>query len=188
MKTQMEKMMILNPFMDDVSTIPGTRILSNQRGIHGTSVVDPRNPDRFWTIQWLFAPLPTRLLGGVRAMLTDVKGFITFCNQRDLEVILKMARPGSYCKWAREDYPEPGQVAWYGLCCDEIDLEDDLFMRECEIRTHYTEAPYLPTGMELLRRVHFDENSDAEEMLTLLGDCDMDTGAWPDSPRQRLHS
>jgi hypothetical protein len=130
---------------------------------------------------WLFSPLPTRLLGGIRALLCDSKGFITFCNQRDLEVLIGMYKPGDYCKWAKDKYPEPGTVKWYGLCCDEIDLQDDLFARECQLREEHKELGYLPTGMELIRRVHFDENSDGEEMLTLLGDCDMDTGIYPDT-------
>ena len=171
---------ILNPFSDDLTTIPGTRILENSWGMSGLEVNDPEESGRRWTIHWLLAPIRGRALGGVRALMGDQKGFVTFCNQRDLEVMLGIGRPGSHCYWLREDYPEPGARNWFGPCCDEEDLRDDLHSRECQLREQYVGHPCLPPGLELIRRVHVDLNNDVEEMLTLLGDADMDTGVYPD--------
>ena len=177
---------ILNPADDPLITIPGTRILEDAHGLSGKQVRDPAEFERVWTILWLLAPIRGRALGGIRATLSDQKGFVTFCNQRDLEVLLGIVRPGNFCHWLRSDYPEPGDRNWFGFCCDEEDLRDDLHSRECQLREQYVDHPYLPTGLELTRRVHFDQGNDAEEMVTLLGDIDPLTGIYPDSRIETL--
>lgn len=177
---------ILNPTEDPLTTIPGTRILESAWGLNGVQINDPVEAGRVWTILWLLKPIRGRALGGIRAALSDQKGFVTFCNQRDLEVMLGIGRPGSICYWLRTDYPEPGARDWFGFCCDDEDLRDDLHSRECQLREQYVGHPYLPTGMELTRRVHFDLNNDAEEMVTLLGDIDPLTGMYPDSRIETL--
>lgn len=171
---------ILNPYEDKLTTIPGTRILDNPWGVCGLQVDDPLERGRVWTIHWLLTPIRGRALGGIRALMGDQKGFVTFCNQRDLEVMLGIGKPDRYCYWLKEDYPEPGARNWFGPCCDEEDLKDDLHSRECQLREQYAGHPSLPTNMELVRRVHLDTDNDVEETLVLLGDMDMTTGVYPD--------
>lgn len=178
---------LLNPSIDNPAVIPGTRMLGDALGLSGVVVLDPLEPWRQWSIQWLFAPLPGRSLGGVRARLVDSKGFITFCNQRDLEVILNHGAPGQYCQWTGKHYVSPGDPEWYGLCCDEEDLRDDLFEYECRTREHYKNYAYLPTGLEFARRVHLEANQDVEELHTLLWDMDPDTRHYPDPTLQNVH-
>ena len=172
--------MLLNPATHNPAVIPGTRMLEDPLGLSGTTVTDPLEPWRMWSVQWLLAPIPGRRLAGVRGKLVDTKGFITFCNQRDLEVLLGHARPGDWCQWAAQRYVGPEDQQWYGLCCDDEDLKDDLFEHECRVRQAYAGWPYLPTGLEYTRRVHLDVNNDAEELHTLLWDMDPDTRQYPD--------
>lgn len=160
--------------------IPGTRMLEDALGFSGMHVQDPLEPWRPWTIQWLLAPIPGRHLGGFRAKLVDQKGFISFCNQRDLEVMIGHGKPGTYCHWTGRDYPTPGESDWYGLCCDDEDLRDDLFERECRLREEYVGHHYLPTGLEIRRRLHIDQGVDTEELHTLLWDMDVNTRQYPD--------
>lgn len=155
-------------------------MLEDALGLSGTTILDPLEPYRAWTIQWIFAPIHGRKLGGVRAKLVDAKGFITFCNQRDLEVILKQGTPGQYCRWSGGRYVAPDDREWCGLCCDEEDLRDDLFEYECRVREAYAAYPYLPQGLEYRRLIHLDVDNDAEELHTLLWDMDPDTYAYPD--------
>ena len=177
--------MLLNPNKVRVPTIPGTRILAVDFGVAGFQYRDPATPTRTWTIQCLFAPIPRRALGGIRAKLVDDKGFISFCNQRDLEILLGIAAPGEYCYWADEDYPEIGSREWYGLCVDDEDLVDDLHERELRLREHY--PGILPNNLELVRRIH-DSGADAEELYVLLWDMDRRTGLGPDSRLETIDS
>lgn len=172
---------LLNPATANLSVIPGTRMLEDALGLSGAVVPDPHEPWRHWTIQWLLAPIPGRHLGGVRAKLIDTKGFVTFCNQRDLEVLMQHGKPGQYCQWTGKNYVSPNDSEWCGLCCDEEDLRDDLFERECRAREHYKEYPYLPQGLEFTRRLHLELNQDVEELYTLLWDMDPDTYQYPDT-------
>lgn len=164
----------------DLKIIPGTRLLEDPLGLQGTYVMDYAEPDRRWTIQWLLAPVRGRFLGGIRAKLIDEKGFISFINQRDLEVSLGHAKPGDYCPWCGTDYASPADDEWLGLCCDTEDLQDDLFERECWLRQQLNQ-PWLPTGLEIKRHLHLDERNDVEELNVLLGDINRLTGEYPDS-------
>lgn len=171
--------MLLNPYTTHVQTLPGTRILTETLGLIGAVIPDLYESSRRWTIISLYAPIAGRALSGIRAKLEDQKGFVTFCNQRDLEVLIGLAKPGDYCLWAREEYPEPRSRDFYGLCVDSEDLEDDLYDREILIRA---ELPgVLPNGIELTRRIHIDgPNVDVEEFDLFLDDCDPITGLGPD--------
>ncbi len=177
--------MLLHPFQDKIHTFPGTRILQDTLGIVGVQFYDLYEPDRVWTIQSLYAPVIKRALGGIRARVMDQKGFVSFVNQRDLEVILGLARPGTYCAWTQEDYPEPGDPLWFGLCVDGDDLADDLHERELFLRAYAANAT-LAAGQELLRRVHREQGSDEEELLTLRWDADPETGVSPDGRLETL--
>lgn len=172
--------MLTSPQSHRLPVIPGTRLLEDPLGLAGVGVQDPLEPNRQWTIQWMLAPVPGRFLTGVRAKLVDEKSFVTFCNQRDLEVLLGYGTPGKLCKWTGQDYPAPGGDEWFGFCCDEEDLRDDLFERECWLRQQLKDHPYLPTGLEITRRLHIDDRRDVEQLDTLLWDMDPETRNYPD--------
>jgi hypothetical protein len=147
-------------------------------GVVGFQYKDPTTPNRTWVVQALLAPIKNRHLGGIRAKLCDDKGFITFCNQRDLEILTGIARPGDFCYWMEEHYPEMTDREWYGLCVDDEDLIDDLHERELRLREQH--PGILPTYIEIARRIH-SSGKDAEELFTLLGDVDFCTGYGPDT-------
>ena len=166
----------------ELRIIPGTRMLEDPLLSVGCPVTDFREPWRHWKLHWVFAPIPGRRLGGVRAKLIDHKGFVGFLNQRDLEVSLGHGKPGQWCEWLGAKYVSPDDNEWCGICCDSEDLKDDLFERECWLRQQpeLAQYPYLPTNLELKRRIHLDVNNDVEELSTLRGDIDFDTGHYPD--------
>ncbi len=179
--------MIVNPYSPEgqvlLATIPGTYIIEDSLGIVGATVREPTNVVREWTIRALYAPIKGRLLGGFRAKLEDQKGFITFCNQRDLEVLLDVASPGGYCVWLDSEYPEPGSHDWYGFCVDEQDLNDDLYDRELEARAQFPRDVVLQSGLSFDRRVHDGVNNDFIETMTLLWDINPETWVGPDPRR-----
>lgn len=170
--------MLLNPYRVTVQAIPGSRILQDSLGLIGATVEDPKEPERFWTIVNAYAPINGRMVGGIRVKLEDTRGFITFCNQRDLELILGLAKPGDICPWLNRDYPSFDEESFYGLCADEEDLRDDLYDRELELRA--TNTGVLQFGTELYRRVHLSRKNDHEELLMMTYDCDPETGYGPD--------
>jgi len=170
--------MIINPFKYRPSTIPGTRILEDTFGLDGFQYTEPSKPERVWVLQYLLAPVPGRALGGIRARFVDSKGFVTFCNQRDLEVITGLVSPGDWCEWLNDTYPDPTDPSWYGLCVDNEDLMDDLQDRELRLREQYPGV--LPSNLEIYRLVH-DDGSDRKELHQLLWDADAITGESPDS-------
>ena len=178
--------MIINPYSPEgqvlLAPIPGTHILEDSLGIVGATFRDPLNLMREWTIRSLYTPVPSRQLGGLRAKLEDQKGFVTFCNQRDLEVLLDVASPGAYCVWLDGKYVEPGEREWIGLCVDELDLLDDLFDRELEARAQLPRPDMvLQPGLNFERHVHDGQYNDFAEHMMLRFDMDPDTGSGPDS-------
>ena len=170
--------MLLNPFQATIQVIPGSRILTETLGLFGVSIEDPVQVGRRWTITGLYGPVFGRKLGGIRAKLEDDKGFITFCNQRDLEMLIGLASPGNFCPWTSSTYPEWDSSDFYGLCADDDDLRDDLYDRELTLRAQ--QPGVIPFGQELIRRVHTDAKRDFEELYTMLYDCDPITGYGPD--------
>lgn len=170
--------MLINPCKTQLPTIPGTRILEDTLGIVGFQYTDPKNPNRVWTLQHLLAPVRKRALGGIRAKFLDHKDFSAYCNQRDLEVLLGIAKPEEYCHWLNDEYKGPKDREWYGLCMDDNDLQDDLYERELRIREH--NPGVLPQHIEITRRFH-DGGTDVEELLILLWDVDTVTGISPDT-------
>jgi len=170
--------MLINPSRDTVDVIEGTPFVQDQRLSQyiGARVLygDPR---RLWSIQSFLLPAPRRALGGLRAKLQDQKGFVTFCNQRDLEVLLGLGSPNETCFWLGKKYVEPGDNSWVGFYVDEDDLRDDLYERELLIRCEY---PLIPEGTTLNRLIHVEQGVDVEETYLLLGDWDQDLGIAPD--------
>ncbi len=178
--------MLLNPYRFPIQVLPGSRILTETLGLVGSSVEDPAEAGRLWVITNLYGPIHSRKLGGIRAKLQDQKGFVTFCNQRDLEMLLGLASPGNLCIWLDDVYPEWGSPDFFGLCADDDDLHDDLYDRELEVRASCGTGVVIPYGYELTRRVHLDRKFDHEELHMMLYDCDRQTGYGPDPRMQTL--
>lgn len=176
--------MLLNPFQHSLPVIPGTRMLSEGLGVIGTEISDPVAPGRIWTVVNLYAPVSGRKLNGIRARLQDQKEFVTFCNQRDLEVLIELAKPGDWCKWAGEEYIEPGERGWFGFCMDGTDLTDDLYERELLLRASYPGVPL--SNAEITRRVHPDQGVDCEDLWILLSDTN-ESGYGPDTRFETLY-
>jgi hypothetical protein len=170
---------LVNPYAQPLPLHGGSRMLQLTLGVVGFRLADPAAPNRLWTVQALYAPIPGRRLGGLRAKLTDQSGFVTFCNQRDFEVLLGVAEPGSWCPWAEQNYVEPGDQEWYGLCADSDDLVDDLYERELAMRIP-EQNWMLPPAAEIVRLVHTDAGCDFQDLLILVRDYDPDTGYGPD--------
>jgi len=177
--------MIINVYRNPPTAIPGTRLLETTLGIVGTRIPDPDNARRVWEVQSLYLPLHGRAIGGVRTKLVDQKGFVTFCNQRDLEVMLGVGRPSEYCIWAGDEYVAPDDERWCGFCCDDEDLRDDLFEREMFLRAQMPSG-VLSSNLDIERCVHLEKGDDFEELHVLLGDMDFDTGMFPDSRFETL--
>lgn len=183
--------MLVHPYNErdkpKLETFVGTRLLRDDLGLAGVTVKDPDDSERIWRIQSVYAPLPRRHgVGGVRTKLVDQYDFITFCNQRDLEVLLELGTPGRYCPWTGGEYVEPGDREWFGFCVDEEDLLDDLYDRETLLR-QTCPLPILPRHLEISRLVHSGGRSgNVEELWTLLWDMDPETGLCPDSRLETL--
>lgn len=179
--------MIVDPY-GQLPILPGTRLLTTDFGLGGQQFDDPKEKNRVWTIWRLFCPIATRAIGGIRAKVVDNKGFISFMNQRDLELMLGYAKPGDWCKWARSHYPGVNDDVdgWYGLFCDEDDLRDDLHEFELVSRNQYAQYGYLPSGIEYKRDVHLDLEKDRTELFTFLWDRDPATGVGPDGRLETL--
>jgi hypothetical protein len=153
--------MMINPFNDGIRTIEGTPFvqelaLSDFIGMR----VHSENPKRVWVIQGFLLPSRKRAIQGIRAQVRDQKGFVTFCNQRDLEVLLGLGLPGNMCHWLGRRYAAPGDEDWIGFHSAEDDLWDDLYERELCVRCDY---PTIPEGTTVNRYVHLERGIDVEE-------------------------
>lgn len=178
--------MILNPTkQNDLLQVFGdTRLLVHDFDLVGTSLGDPKDSSRVWTIHNLFKPLP-RCIGGIRARCLDQKGFMSFIDQMSLEVLLGMGAPGDECVWADRSYPSPSDRDWFGFCCDYLDVLDDLYVRELGLRRDY---PILPAGMEISFYVHSDHQADAIDRYYLIWDGNRETGISPDTRMSTIES
>lgn len=170
--------MLVNPYTAQLAALEGSRLIRDERvdQLIGLEVQNG-DPRRVWTIQSFLLPT-SRALGGVRAKLQDQKGFISFLNQRDLEVLLGLAEPGDPCLWLGSDYVGPQDEDWIGLYTDQEDLADDLYERELYIREAY---PLIPEGTSLTRHIHIEHGVDVEETYVLTWDADLESGLSPDS-------
>lgn len=181
--------MLVNVFAERwrVPTHEGTRMIQTDLGILGAEIYDPKEPLRRWFVESLFAPVPGRALGGIRAKLVDEKGFVSFLNQRDLEVSIGMATPGKWCIWAGHAYVDAEHEDWFGVCADEEDLLDDLQEREFLLRAGSLQGVLYPP-LEITRRVHTEARNDFEEDHVLLWDMDPETGLGPDLRLETIKS
>lgn len=177
--------MITNVYRDRPNAYPGTRVLEQDYGVVGHALLDLKNMQRIWTLIRLYAPVEGRAVGGLRAKLVDAKGFITFCNQRDLEVMLGLGHPGEPCLWGKGRYVGSDDPDWFGFCCDDDDLLDDTLEHELAYRARVPGGVLVPP-LEIQRRVHMDEAYDFEETLVFLSDVDPQTGYYPDTRFETL--
>ncbi len=178
--------MLLNPFTHSLDRycIEHSRMLGESfelNKIVGQSILDPATPNRIWTLYCWYAPVKRRL-GGLRAKFVDQKGFTTFCNQRDLELMLGLAQPGDWCRWTNAHYPERNSAEFYGFCMDEIDICDDLHAWEMQKRIEYWNQGHaiIPETFDISRRLHIGANNDVEQIDVFLFDYNPDTGMGPD--------
>ncbi len=183
-------MAIVNPYRerDRLLTVPGTRVLQDSFGLMGASFEDPIESGRSWVIVGVYAPIPGRALGGIRVKVMDAKGFISFLNQRDLEVMLGLASCGDYCPWLDKQYAYVNDYTdgWVGLMADREDLGDDLFERELKTREQHGWG-VLPE-LELTRLVHKSDNKDVQRLDILMWDADPETGLGPDPSLKNIWS
>ena len=178
--------MLLNPHRDRPAVIPGTRTLEDTLELIGGRIPNPHDPRRVWEVHSLFAPLPTRALGGIRIRVVDQKEFVSFCNQRDFEFLLGMGAPGQLCPWLDAPYVHWEDSDWCGFCCDEEDLLDDLYERESLLRIEleFAGIGFLPSNAQITRRVHLELGVEAEDLFVLTVDETM----FPDPRFQTLES
>ena len=157
-------------------------------GIEGYSLQDPLDARRIWQIQSIYLPAPGRMIGGIRAKMRDQKGFITFCNQRDLEVLMGYGVAGDFCPWLDGPYVDMDDPEWFGLCCDDDDLLDDLYEREWFLRGQLPDynLGVITPDYSLQRRVHLSHHNDVEDSFVMLGDIEPETLASPDTRFETL--
>ncbi len=178
-------------------TVPGTRMLNtdSQVGqwlwgkVMNQRFYDFDDRNRIWTVSNVYSGVRGRRVGGIRVKLEDSKGFVTFCNQRDLEVLMGLAKPGQWCRWMGSHYPDLGSPDFHGFYMDDEDLRDDLLDRELLTRMVYLQEhqmSVLPNNLEIRRRLHMDDGSDYEELLVFLGDFDPNTRVSPDAKLETI--
>ena len=157
--------MLINPYLNpNLPVVPGTRMLREDFGLVGFALADPTTPGRTWNVQSVYAPLWERKLSGIRIKLIDNKNFVTFCNQRDFEVLLGIGAPGNWCQWADQEYVGQDDENWFGFCMDDPDLVDDLYERELELLAQYQLGQVDWSSTEISRRIHLGDQSDAEDL------------------------
>lgn len=181
--------MLINPLVS-YPMEPNSRLLSDDFGLVGQQLHDPHHKGRYWKIVGIYAPVSDQgVRAGIRARVIDGNSmedgdaFVSFINQRDLEVLLGVRDPGDWCVWLGEEYVSHEHYKWYGFCCDQLDLNDDLQARELSLRAAQLElsgSVLLPTGLEITRLVHRGKHDDIEELLQMAGDFDRGTGQYPD--------
>lgn len=128
--------------------------LIDELGLPGQQLFDDET-SRIWTVIAVYAP--RSVTGGVRIKLNDNRGFVSFLEQEDYEVIFDMVQPGDICPWSGRKYAGPGDRDWNGLYADDFDLKDDLYDRHQEFVRIYN--GYVPTDALIQRCVH-SENRD----------------------------
>lgn len=180
--------MLFNPYSEQgrglLQVVPGTRVLQHQLGLPNAVVEDPMEAGRMWRAHAVYSPIPGRAIGGVRVKLIDCKGFTTFCNQRDLELLLGLAKPGDWCPWMGTEYPGINDECegWFGLCMDHPDVVDDLYETELLLRAQHLGGVLDPRTISgVTRRLHLDPKRDVERVDVFLWDADPETGLGPDA-------
>lgn len=167
------------PLGKGLEVIPGTRLLASTFGLIGKTCYDPKNNKRIWTV--VNELRPATAADYIRLRVIDQRGFISFINQVDFYLLAGLAKPGNVDPWSSQEYPEIGDEVggWVGLHADADDLDDDLHIRELELRQEIGWEVPLPS-LELTRYVHTTDTKDEALLEMLLWDADPTTGVGPD--------
>ena len=172
-----------------ITVVPGSRIVEGPAEylvFVGRNFEDPKDVGRVWTVQHMYAPIPgTRLSGTpcvyLRARVLDQYGFSSFINERDLELLLEVAKPGAYCPMTGGAYPgiRDEQDGWHGFNMGLEEIEDDLqFLEMTVVRPQ--NSGLVPYGAELIQRIHREEDIDIEKRWSAGCDWDPYTRQGPD--------
>lgn len=155
---------LINPFTEPhrLRVHQGTRLLIDDAGLLGKTFTDETGND--WQIIGVYAPLPGRKISGIRARVIDDDDYTSFINQRDLEVLLGIGKPGSRCNWTGEAYPSHESPEWVGVFCDDDDSLDDLNAREMELLS----MNQLHEGSTIQRKIHVTNKRRFEEYFILI--------------------
>jgi len=132
-------------------------MLPDTFGLIGYQVKDPVVKNRHWSVSGFFYPTNRY---GLRVRLVDNRGFSTFINQRDFEHLIGMYDSGDECPWLDEPYVNVDSRQYVGFTMDQIDLQDDLYVREIE-DIGFDIALYT----EIERRIHFDGGDYLERLF-----------------------
>ncbi len=174
------------PLTKEFEVIPGTRLLTSLLGLWGRTFQDPIMPQRRWTVENTLCPVleerTTLLTRSVRSKdplrlrVVDQYGIVSFIGQFDFELLCGDAKPGDINPWTQEERYEIGdrRRGWVGLHAYPDDVEDDLFLRELELRQQndYRVSDLLLHGFDLPRYLHTGERVDEQFLDTYLGDFD----------------
>jgi len=148
---------------------------------------DPTSRGRQWIVRNAFAVDPSYVEMGLRLRVFDTRDELcSFINQRDLEVLLGLARPDHQIPWApSQRFYAPGAHGFVGLYLDEVELEDDLFLRECVLRciTFRCQPTPIPKGTAITRALYDSQMQEYQEVLHCVGDCNPVSGWGPDPER-----
>lgn len=171
------------PLSNKLEIIPGTRLLALPFGWIGKTFQDPLRGDRVWTV----VNELRRENDAVRLRVIDQRGFVSFIRQVDFDLLRGTAKPGNFDPWTMKELPEIGDYrnGWEGLTVEEEDLEDDLHIRELELRSQVGWDTVLPS-LELSRFLHTTAEKDEEFLELLLWDADPETGLGPDMRLETL--
>lgn len=178
--------MIVHPYKEreQLVTLQGS-LLDGDFGLIGVQVRDTEVPKRVWTIQGFYSPIWGRKISGIRAKVRDQYGFVSFINQRDLEVLLGEGIPGDHCSWLGEEYVSPfDEHQWIGFAMDDDDLRDDLYDREMQTRLDWLDicGEVRPLAeVEIERSIYTGPKQNRQEVLYLFRDDDPETGETPDT-------
>lgn len=177
--------MLINAYARPPRPVAGCRLLEENFNILGRELQDPHERGRIWTLENAYSPASGRRIGGIRVKARDQKGFITFINQRDLEVLLGEGFPNAWCEWSGSRYVGPQHADWVGFAADDDDLLDDLYEVELALRE---ESLILPAGLTVTRLVHLARGTDRQEQWAFVMDVNLRTGLSPDTGFSTLKS
>lgn len=168
---------------DKLETITGTRLLSSTFGLVGKLFPDTVNAQRIWKVLNTLAPLePFRGYKSYpRLRVVDQEGFVSFIHYMDYSLLTGFVKQGALDPYSGLEYHQIGDFrnGWRGLYADAEDLEDDLHIRELEIRETHGWDLILPC-FSLTRYVHTSERKDECIVDELQFDADPLTGYGPD--------
>ncbi len=178
--------------------IPGTRLLSSS-DLVGSKFSDPKNPHRVWDINNELYPTEER--SGRRLRISDQRGFVSFITEADYLLLSGQAKPGNLNSWSGEEFGDIGDYrrGWTGLRASFEDLEDDLYLREADLRTQHARYFYQCVGrwpieqervlagpFHIQRLVHRSNTVDELHHDLFLRDAHPITGEYPDTSFENL--